>query len=360
MRDGKLHIFQFAHNAVCARPRLEIPAKHLTPSGQFEFTTFRRLDTNTCTRIITSADMLILQYLPYSPGLGKLMHLLNQTGRPVIFEIDDDLLDLEPDSPYLEVAPKGYPERLRQTLLRAQAVQCSTRALAESLAAYHREVAVLENQLDEMPVFRAPAIQDRAIVVGYAAGENHGTDWVVAREAFNRCLAEAAAAGREVQVCIIGDRAIYDSIESRHKHFLPVLGYSDYLQVLGCFDISLMPLANTRFNRAKSDLKFLESAACSCAVIGSDIAYSRCIKHGESGLLFHTPTEFAECLRSLLREPEQIPRLARAAYTYVKENRLMGQHIHKWQATYLNWYRRRKELIAASIKKRTQTCADKR
>jgi len=109
-----------------------------------------------------------------------------------------------------------------------------------------------------------------------------------------------------------------------------------------------MPLVDTQFNRCKSDIKFLESVASGCAVIASDIVYGQTVEHEKTGLLFETPLQFEKHLLSLAQHPDKIQRLARQAYDYVAHNRLMHQHIHKWESVYSDWYTRRHALIQNS------------
>ncbi len=53
-----------------------------------------------------------------------------------------------------------------------------------------------------------------------------------------------------------------------------------------------MPLDDTPFNRAKSDLKFIEAGACRVASLASYVVYRDSIAHGETGLIFNDPDEF--------------------------------------------------------------------
>ncbi len=64
------------------------------------------------------------------------------------------------------------------------------------------------------------------------------------------------------------------------------------MELLGSSEISLMPLDDTPFNRAKSDLKFIEAGACRVASLASAVVYRDSIVHGETGLIFSDPEEF--------------------------------------------------------------------
>ena len=74
--------------------------------------------------------------------------------------------------------------------------------------------------------------------------------------------------------------------ETPHKRFTPTCDYDTYMALLGQCEISFMPLGDTPFNRAKSDLKFIEAGACRVAALASHIVYADSIEDGRTGLLF--------------------------------------------------------------------------
>ena len=129
---------------------------------------------------------------------------------------------------------------------------------------------------------------------------------------------------------MVGDTRIYDG------QFVP---YEKYEQTLYTSDIALLPLQDNKFNRAKSDLKFIECAACGTAVLASPVVYSDVIKDGENGFIFYDMKEFAQKLEILIKNRDKRREMATAAYEYVKHNRLMSQHYEER----LDWY---KELFA--------------
>lgn len=62
--------------------------------------------------------------------------------------------------------------------------------------------------------------------------------------------------------------------------------------IFATMDFAVAPLVDTAFNRAKSDLIFLEYAAAKLPCVASNIGpYSETVKHGETGLLAQNTTE---------------------------------------------------------------------
>ena len=249
------------------------------------------------------------------------------------------------------MVPPDFSDRLKQAISCSHAVQCSTQPLAQVISGFHPEVAVLGNQLENLPPFLDKKIVNRPTVIGYAAGEDHWLDWLTIKDSYNRAIEELEQSGHKMETWIVGDKAIFDSLNTPNKKYFRLLSREKYREVLQCFDISLVPLADTKFNRSKSDVKFLESAACSCAVIVSQTVYSDSIVQRETGLIFSKPDEFEVCLKRLITCPDEITILARNAYQYVKRKRILSQHISKWEETYRRWIENKNALLSNSSAK---------
>jgi glycosyltransferase involved in cell wall biosynthesis len=342
----KLKIYQLESNPVCSPYRLIYPGNALNQSSDIEVKLFRDFGQSQCDELLREADLFIIQRMEMVPHLRELILALNRRGILVVYEIDDDLLHLDPESRQAALNSKDRAVRIEECIRACQAVQCSTPALASTLGGIHSEVVVLENQLDRVPAFREKAPRSRATIVGYAAGADHGHDWPLVRDAYNRTAADLSSQGAEIETWIVGDPQVYGSIISPRKRFFPIMPRDDYLEFLAHVDVAIIPLKNGAFNASKSDVKYLESAAMGAPVIASDIVYERTIVDGETGLLFANGEEFASQLRRLVTDKALAGRMAKAAHSYVEENRVIGQHAAKWASTYSDWHARRGQLLA--------------
>ena len=85
--------------------------------------------------------------------------------------------------------------------------------------------------------------------------------------------AVAATVGERLRFSVVHDRGFFDALETPHKSFTPTCDYDTYMSLLGESEISFMPLGDTWFNRAKSDLKFIEAGACRVAALASHVVY---------------------------------------------------------------------------------------
>lgn len=85
-------------------------------------------------------------------------------------------------------------------------------------------------------------------------------------------------------------------------------------------DINLAPLVNSIFNRAKSEIKWIEAALVKVPTVASKIgAFSDAIIDGETGLLA-TDDEWFDKLEALVLSTELRQEIADAAYQDVLEN----------------------------------------
>ncbi|MBP2628368.1 MAG: putative glycosyl transferase [Firmicutes bacterium] len=216
------------------------------------------------------------------------------------------------------------------------AVQTSTEPLAEYLRQFNPHVAVFPNQIAYLP---PPRRYDAGKPITLFFGAlNREQDWQDIIPVLNGILAQWRS---KVVVQVIHDRLFFDALQTPYKEFIPFCQYEEYQQMLHAADIALLPLSPTRFNSMKSDLKFLECAAHGVVALASPTVYEATIVDGITGLIYHTPEEFAQYLQSLLEGGQWRHRLAGKAYEWVKTHRLLGAHYHlriEWYNNLLNNY----------------------
>jgi glycosyltransferase involved in cell wall biosynthesis/SAM-dependent methyltransferase len=275
----------------------------------------------------------------------RLQRALLAQGYLIVGEFDDD-----PDH-FADLSRTDY-----FALRACHCIQTTTEVMADSLRTYNPHVVVFPNQVAALALPRA--VEDPAAprpVTVFFGALNRESDWAPILPALNRVLAEHGAAAR---VQVVYDRTFFDALATPHKEFEPLCSYDRYQSVLGAADIALLPLEPTRFNGHKSDLKFIESAALGVSVLASPTVYDRTIRHGETGLIYGSPEEFAMLLDRLIREGPLRRALARNAYRYVAEHRLLARH---FRARY-DWYRAmlaQRDRLDAELRQRVPELSDR-
>lgn len=224
----------------------------------------------------------------------------------------------------------------------AHAVQVSTEALARKVRQWNPHVYVFRNHLRELPPARdyaAEAAARQGVVTVFFGALNREKEY---DELLPVLQAAARRYGKRLRFLVLSDRAFYEALETEEKEFIGdsraydgrFVSYEVYCAALDRADISLLPLHDTEFNRHKSDLKFIESAAHGAVVLASPTVYEETVVDGCTGFIYRSPQEFAEKLRLLIEQPRRRQMMARAAYDYVRRERLQYQHYGERIAAY--------------------------
>jgi hypothetical protein len=98
---------------------------------------------------------------------------------------------------------------------------------------------------------------------------------------------------------------------------------------------------------AKSDAKFLDAARAGVLTIASPVIYERTIRHGETGLIARRLEDWAPLLMRALAEPEWRRGMARAAWSYVRHERMFASQVAQRRDWYRELWSRRAALNAA-------------
>lgn len=318
----------------CNDTRIDLPNAFLETIPGVRCTTSVEHILNSA-RLSGERRIAILQRRIASPAdLPDLKGLLRE-GYLLVSEFDDH--------------PNHWPNMVRNQYLTfrgVHAVQTSTDFLAGELRGHNPEIQVFPNQIATLPPPRQPRADGRLAL--FFGAFNRGGDWRPLMGPLNRIL---AANRNRIGVQVVHDRAFFDALDTENKAFIPTCGYDVYIQALRRCDIGLLPLNDTLFNRSKSDLKFIECAAHGVAALASPVIYAETLRDGDTGVLFHSPAEFAAGLTRLIEDADWRAGIAANAYGYVRDHRLMAQHFRKR----LDWYHSlldRKEELDARLYER--------
>ena len=87
----------------------------------------------------------------------------------------------------------------------------------------------------------------------------------------------------------------------------------DEVNEINNFDIGVMPLPDSPWERGKCGFKLIQYMACGLPVIASPIGVnSEIVEHGVNGFLVETDEEWESSLRTLMGDPELRHRMGQA------------------------------------------------
>ena len=323
-----------APNSACAQLRIMQPLSSL--QNQIMLLWGASNDGRTCATNLESlekADLIVIQrFYPRKETLPYLEAIL-ASGKPVIYETDDDLMSL----------PGGHPLKqwgdetagmLRQLLPRFSAVTVSTERLKERYSRFNPATYVLPNLLDDSRYERKISVNRDVVTIGFSGTATHAADIKGIEPVLQRIATRYRDA---VTFCFIGHAPEIQLSGKIIAFQNDYLGYVDTLRHSD-MDIALIPLVDTEFNQAKSNIKWLEYSACGIAGIFADMApYNSCIEHGTTGLLVGAdPEQWFQAICLLVEHPELRMQLAANARHKVLEEFTLKSKARLWLDTYRN------------------------
>lgn len=281
-----------------------------------------------------NASHIIIYRSPISPELLRLCHLAKEYGKPVFFDIDDLVFDtvytdqLSYTQGLNSVEKGNYDVGVRNygyMLKNCDGAITSTNQLQEELYKYQSKVLLNRNLAsDDLIAISSQYIKDYSqisdiVKIGYFSGSiSHNENFELIKPAIKQLLTKYS----NVQLHIVG---ILD-IPQDMKPFENQIVTHDYVDwdklpaLISEVDINLAPLVNSIFNRAKSEIKWIEAALVKVPTVASKIgAFSDAIIDGETGLLA-TDDEWFDKLEALVLSTELRQEIADAAYWDVLEN----------------------------------------
>lgn len=124
------------------------------------------------------------------------------------------------------------------------------------------------------------------------------------------------AAERAPRLCLIGaSQGVLADLAPEHH----VWREDTETQRIADFDIGIMPLADTPWERGKCGYKLIQYMACGKPVVASPVGVNRSIvEHGVNGFLADTPEEWAAALNRLAADPDLRRRLGAAGRAKVE------------------------------------------
>lgn len=253
--------------------------------------------------------VVLIQRLPMSNrAIRDFLMRVKSSSALIVYEIDDQIFNGHELEKWrlegLQNSPKEYFEAMKV----ADQFIVSTNALRQRIEdRLKRPVHVVHNTLSaELIDLSRRARQMRSadaqpFVVGYAAGSaTHDADLAAALPGVARFLEAYPAA----EFHLIGPTSLPEDVLRRFGSRIvqrSSVGWRDLPEILASFTIQIVPLEFCKFNKFKSHIRFLESAAVGVPVIASQIGeQAATIINGQTGLLVDNTAEaWFEALKEL-------------------------------------------------------------
>jgi len=261
------------------------------------------------------ADVVVV-YRKTFPGFSA--RLLRRLASKVIYEFDDAVFLPSPTEPQAARAKARYRRNFRATVRVSDLVVAGNRQLATEVP--DRPTVILPTGVD-LAIFKPEQRKTGSndCVFGWIGTAENLPEWRRLLPALER----VAAADPNVRFKIVsnGDAPQCD---------LPVVferfSLDREAECLQDFDVGLMPLEDTPWNRGKCSLKALQCMAMGLPVVLSPVGMNReVIEPGVSGVFAATEDEWVTELRRLAGDAILRSRMGRAARAVVEKSYSLEQ-----------------------------------
>jgi glycosyltransferase involved in cell wall biosynthesis len=184
----------------------------------------------------------------------------------------------------------------------------------------------------------AKIVDNHKVRIGYCGSPSHKGD-------FDHYICKALRKLKEkygVQLIMFG----YNPISGAEDLYFPGCEVHEYLDTINNLDldIGIAPLADDEFNRAKSNLKFLEYTYCSIPTVASSVyPYKHTITHNENGILIENSKQWYDELEKLVLDKRKRIELIVNARKFVSDNFTFKNNgdliISKWEKIISEMYK---------------------
>ena len=300
------------------------------------------IDGEFSTAVIKASDIVVFQR-EFPSNLSNYLSVMSQAanfGKPVVMDMDDDLLALpihHPDRVKLNYAKAQIP--ILVGMLQAKALTVTTPYLADLLRKYNSNIFILPNYLDDsLWQFNAPQVEPVGdkIRIFYMGTVTHVPDLEMLKPAFRKLAMRYP--GRLEFVFYGANLEFEESIPAvitncQSETFV----YADYVKVALSqkANIAIAPLEDIPYNHCKSSIKYFEYTAMGLPGVYSRVTpYSSVIEEGINGFTASTISEWIDALSQLIENPNLRESMAIRAQEIVRQNWLLSDHAHLWPETY--------------------------
>lgn len=242
---------------------------------------------------------------------------------PVIYHIDDDLLNVPRELGAAKFSMHNDPNRLATVsglLGNVDLVYCSTEPLRQRMAQYIGGQALAGKVYCTTDALEPPPKPRTEVRVGYM-GFDHAHDFEIVVPALVQLLKNYPHVRFEL-FGSIPKPAVLDQFGNRAITHAPVPGYQKFMAKFASlgWNIGICPLADTPFNAVKANTKWVEYTSVGAAVVATGgTIYDGCAADG-CGVLVQRPEDWYAVLAELVESAEKRNALVAAAQARARQD----------------------------------------
>lgn len=313
-------------------------------------------------QLAKSHDIIVFSRVSNPQAFQTMLVVREISQRPVVVEMDDDWSCVDPNNiAYKDWHPGSIPCQIADAQMKSSDLfQVSTMPLKRAMGyKYGKKSWIAPNliDVDKMAGILSEASKKRKtrdeIRIGWAGSATHYGDFM----SFLPAMEIIANKYPKVKFVFRGMQADYfvcekDSIEvvdgkQKITRKCPIdvsrveyahgSGFWEWPKLLAEMDIDIVivPLEETKFNKSKSNCRYLEFSSLKIPGVYADVEpYAKTITHGHNGFLAKTTSDWVQHISSLIDDEEMRREISNQAHLNVVQNWSLQNNIGIWKANY--------------------------
>lgn len=250
-------------------------------------------------------------------------------GTQIVLDLDDDPFNLNTSHPAYQSFKDKEPI-YKMFIRSADHIICSTEHIKNVVKDLNPKITVIPNAIDpSIWKVKKKRRKDGKVRIGWFGSSSHLSDIDILHSFMRDILVKYP----QVEFHLAGFS--YENLkEERVFHYPPTKGYEEYPQFVADkdIDIAIAPLIDTQFNRAKSNIKWLEHSMLETPMVLSDvIPYNQCVKNYKTGYLAKNKSQWIKYLSWLIESEEKRKEIGKAAKEAVLKDWTIDKQLPKYQ-----------------------------
>lgn len=256
-----------------------------------------------------------------NPGPSATWQALAAQGRKLIYEIDDDLWNIDGSSPAAHAffARPEIRANLQRNIEVAAAVTVTTEPLADIVRQWNPNVHIVPNAVPDWLIdHQLQQREDGTLTIGWGGSATHNMDFDQVGDQLRQFLKR----NQDTELHVIGnDYASWMRVPRQQARFTPwVPSVDEFLQTID-YHVGVAPLRPHIFNQAKSALKAIECGALGIPIVASGVRpYEDYVQDGLTGYLVRRDHEWGACLRALAADPDMRIEMGMSGRTQARQH----------------------------------------
>ena len=337
----------------CWYVRCFLPMSHNGWTGNYVGLEDKIKPVKVCEQEIKKADVIVF-HRPNTNWHHKVGMIAKQMGKKIVFD-NDDTMKLDNFHPFFNLDGEGFENNKKQVnnvldnfIINSDLVTCSTEFLAKEYREIHKNVVVLPNCVDASDWDTPKRNKGDKVRIGIVGSVAYHHDFERIKDVLRKLDEDP-----KIQLVVLGlvkktsdnpkiakvykkEFAFWETL--KNLEWIPFVKVVDYFDTLNDLelDIMLIPRRENYFNKAKSNVKFLEASMLEIPVIAQSFKnapYEDDID-GTNGLLIKDDSKWLKEIYNLVDNKKLRVSIGEEARKYTLKNYNIEDHYQKWEEAY--------------------------